>query len=531
MNFQNNLETSGNLQTHSFAELLVEIARVKLNGSLRLAREAQKIAVYFDAGEAVFAVSNAREHRIYEILLRAEKITKEHLVTIPEFTNDLALKEYLSRNEGFEKKDLNALFSAQITEIFRSALAWRTGEWVFSPLVRIKGDLRFAFDLNNLLVEHARLLPPAEIDRKFTNLQEFIRAVPALPAGVNLTSQEFFVFSRFENDELPIEKLQTLSGLPEPEARRIIYTLLLGGALTRENRNPAFSEKKLNAIASARLSLKKDERATPPPVVQLPKTKSAAPPETIETVETQKPAAAAEAAPIEEPLSLEEYLDRVEKAANFYEMFALAPDAAVPEIKKIYFGLAKRFHPDLYHKETDAKLLQRVQTAFTKVAHAYDTLKTENTRGVYDFRMRKELAELKAIQKEETTREEIDVGKQNDQAEEHFKQGFGSLVNGDYEAAIAPLARAAHFGKGNARYHAYYGKALAADARQRHKAESELQTAVKLDGANADYRMMLAEFFVQFNLLKRAEGELNRLLAIAPNHREAKRLLDSLPKK
>ena len=33
------------------------------------------------------------------------------------------------------------------------------------------------------------------------------------------------------------------------------------------------------------------------------------------------------------------------------------------------------------------------------------------------------------------------------------------------------------------------------------------------------------------NLLKRAEGELNRLLMITPDHKEAQLLLDSLPKK
>jgi hypothetical protein len=41
---------------------------------------------------------------------------------------------------------------------------------------------------------------------------------------------------------------------------------------------------------------------------------------------------------------------------------------------------------------------------------------------------------------------------------------------------------------------------------------------------------MLAEFFIQFNLLKRAEGELNRLLAVYPSNREARELLDSLRK-
>ena len=87
-----------------------------------------------------------------------------------------------------------------------------------------------------------------------------------------------------------------------------------------------------------------------------------------------------------------------------------------------------------------------------------------------------------------------------------------------------------HFNPKNARYHAYYGKALSADEKQKHKAESELQAALKIDPNNPTFRILLAEFFIQFNLLKRAEGELKRLLDLFPSNREARDLLDSLQK-
>ncbi|MGB2913421.1 MAG: tetratricopeptide repeat protein, partial [Pyrinomonadaceae bacterium] len=87
-----------------------------------------------------------------------------------------------------------------------------------------------------------------------------------------------------------------------------------------------------------------------------------------------------------------------------------------------------------------------------------------------------------------------------------------------------------HYAPKNARYHAYYGKALSADGSQRHKAESEMQAALKLDPNNPTFRILLAEFYIQFNLLKRAEGELTRLLAVFPSNREAQDLLASLQK-
>ncbi len=522
MESQNALETLGNLRINPLAELLVEIAQNKLNGSLRVMNAAQKIAVYFDTGDTVFAVSNARQHRLYEMLLQAEKITREQLAAIPDYANDLALKENLIKNNLLERKEVERLFSRQISEIAKTALAWREAEWTFSPLVRIKGGIRFSVDMPNTLIEYARNLPAEEIARKFKNPLESLRVKSAIPAGVNLSPPESFVFSRFETKASAIEEIQTTSGLPEAETLRILYALWLGGLIVRKIPNAAFSERKILAMSSASLALKKDN-ALPAiqPAIQFTKIEL--------TAETE--AKPEEAAPVEKQISVEEYLDRVEKATNFYEFFALPPGAATAEIKQNYFGLAKRFHPDLYYKETDAKLLQRIQAAFTELAHAYDTLKSESSRNLYDFKIRKESAEIKAVQSAETTPDEIDLQKQTDQGRENFEQGFSFLMDGNHNAAVPYLARAAHFAKDNARYHAYYGKALSMDDRQRHKAETELQTAIKLDGAHANYRIMLAEFFVRFGLVKRAEGELNRLLAIYPSNGEARTLLDSLAKK
>lgn len=526
MESQSSLDTNGDLRINSLAELIAEIAQNKLDGSLRTTNADQKIAVYFVDGELVFAVSNARQHRLFEILLQAGRITKDQLTAIPEFTNDLALKENLLKNNLFEKAEINDFFSGQIYAIIENALVWQVGEWTFSPLVKIKSDIRFGINLLKLLIEHARSLPPEEVVRRIADPRESFKVKADLPADISLSPHESFVFSRFEAAAMTIEEVQNLSGLPEAETRRILYVLWLGGWLTRENWNAAFSERKVSAILSARLHLKKNE----PLPVQIPNGKidespSKTKPETVAEVVIEKEKTA------EPQISLAEYLDRVEQATNFYELFGLAPDSVITEIKQTYFGLAKRFHPDLFHKEEDTKLLQKIQSSFTRLAQAYDTLKTENSREVYDFRMRKELAEMKAVQAKETTTDDIKTQKEVDQAAEHFDLGFGFLMDENITAALPFLARAVHFDGTNARYHAYYGKALTANPKQRHKAESELQAAIKLDSENAIYRMMLAEFFAQFKLFRRAEGELKRLLTLQPNNTEARMLLDSLPKK
>jgi len=523
MSSQNNLEIKGNLREFTLAELLVEIAQVRLNGSLRLSCESQKTVIYFDAGEVVFAVSNARAFRLFEMLLRDNKITKEQLLKFTDFTNDFLLGQNLLKDNSFSKPEVDALFVRQIEDILKNGFDWLEGDWTFNPLVRVKGGIRFTIGLNKLLMEYARGLSDEAIVCRFKSLKEVFTVQHAMLVHINLSPQESFVFSRFESSGLTVESVKFLSGLPDSEIFKILYTLRLGGLLNRQNSKSAFSDRKTSEILSANISLIKGQKplvfAEPKPIKhEMPKTRQAEMPFEINQPIAKKP-------------SLEQYLARVESTTNFYEILGIESEAVQTEIKQAYFSLAKHFHPDLFHKESDTQLQQRVQQAFSKLAQAYDTLRYEKNREVYNFKMRKELERKEVRRKTNFGTEDVNLQKQFEQASDDFEQGFSLLMDEEFEAAIPYLARAVHSAKDNARYHAYYGKALASDSNRLHKAEAELQTAVKLDESNPDFRIMLAEFFIQVNLPKRAEGELNRLLTTFPGNKEAKILLDSLQRK
>ena len=208
-------------------------------------------------------------------------------------------------------------------------------------------------------------------------------------------------------------------------------------------------------------------------------------------------------------------------------MLSVSHKATTAEIKQAYFNLAKRFHPDLFHRQTDAKTQSRIQHAFTEIAHAYEILREEETRKTYDFRLRRLLQELDKLTPEQRNQPKV-AQKTLTEASEIFEHGFNLLMEEEYEQALPYIIRAVHLAPETARYHAYYGKLLAMDKNQRYKAEAEFQTAIKLEAGDPTYRIMLAEFFIQYNLPKRAEGELGRLLAIFPDNKEARTLLDSL---
>jgi curved DNA-binding protein CbpA len=520
------LEINGNITAHPLAELLVEILQSRLVGSLRLSRHNSKTIIYVRGGEVVFAVSNQRQHRIFEILLGDETITKQQLVEIPEFTNDLLLARALQEKEILNDSGVKSLFTRQIEGILRDAISWKDGVWTFSPLARIKDDIHYKIDTLNLLVEYARNLSKDVLVRRFKSFKESFGRKPNPPAQVSLHPQEAFLLSRFENSFLKIEDIKSLSGLSDVETLQRLYILWLAGFLYRENWDTPFKDHQVSAISSAKFELKKQA-----PQVETETVKTAAPGQFQKTdPKPEESKKEAPAPPTKPELTVEKYLEQVEKAETHYELMRISHKATTDEIKKAYFNLAKRFHPDLFQKRTDAKTRYRIQRAFTEIAHAYEVLRDEEKRRSYDYKLRKILDELDKLSPEQRSKPKPEQ-KTLTEASEIFEYGFNLLMEEDYEQALPYILRAVHLSPNVARYHAYYGKLLAVDKSHRFKAEAELQAAIKLEPDNPTFRIMLAEFFIQYNLLKRAEGELNRLLAMSPNNQEARALLDSLQNK
>lgn len=527
MTAQNNLEIKGNLLSHPFAELLLESSEAGLTGSFRLSSETNKVIVYLNNGKVVFAVSNARRHRLFETLLREKVVSQTQLTGIPNLANDLELGANLKTKNILSESKINEMFSVQIAEILQSVFKWTEGGWIFSPQNRIREIIRFETNLPPLLLNYGRGLSDETVTERLKDSRQTFGAKPFFSTNVELHPTEAFVLSRFEKSFLPAHELQILSSLPDSAVAKILYTLWLGGFLFRQNWQAAFSKRKISEILSAKLSLKKEINETPEELAA-PKPVVSVAPISILNETIVKPII--EEKPVQKEFSLEEYLDQVENAPSHYEVLNVTRDADLKEIKPRYFSLAKQFHPDMFHQEKDSMLLQRIQAAFAKIAQAYETLKDAEARKVYDYKLDKNLI----VQKPKNAGDSSPMFAAEQQkifAKECFEQGFSLLMEDEYEEATTLLARAAQAMPNNAKYRAYYGKALSADETQRYKADTELQTAIKLEPQNIDFRLMSAEFYIQYELFKRAEGELKRLLSISPNHPEALRLLENLSSK
>src|SRR2546423_1790798 len=343
----------GQLKQNPPGELFREISQASLSGALRLAADRAKVIVYFNDGHIIFAASNVRSHRLVEILKRNGVISNEQLGELP--ANDDQLADLLLQRGTLTAATLLAVRTNQVSDILRIALLWTEGSWQFDQRVRIAAENRVAIDLKSLLLDSARHLPPDYIASRFAGNEETIDVSENNGHEVKLRPSEAFVLSRI-NARMTLGELQMISGLPECDTRRAVYGLSLCGLL-RRSIWPA-SNIKVNSSAL----VKKYQKLVSPPVKKI-----------------DEPAPTAS----NEPADLDALFARLEKTDNYYDILGLEKQATIDQVKNTYHSLARRYHPDLFH-QSEAKLRSRVDSAFARIARAYETLSDEALRVSYD---------------------------------------------------------------------------------------------------------------------------------------------------
>ncbi len=508
---------NGKLNDQPLAELIREISSKGFSGTLRLEQERAKTAVYFENGQVIFAASNLRTLRLREYLRKRALVSEKELATFEDNRSDVSLAKALCSKGVLRQEDIDALLSTIVADTLRVALLWADGTWDFNERARLDEPVRVTVNTNNLLREAAQRMASKFVALRFRNPNEMISRALEVSRIDNFVAAESFILSRLDSPT-KLEDLVAVSGLSESDAHRIIYGLALSGLVTREYWQNAF-----------RTEAGKTNKE--PTVV------SVAP--EISASEPQRDANRWSST--NEDVDLEAFLEQLSKATNYYEVIDLPATAEANQIKEAYYALARRYHPDRFHLKSGTPLHQKISSAFARITQAYETLTNPKTRSAYDLSLERSKQFSDSAPKSgrdvptpaSTDESEFEMDSSQPgagQAEYHFREGFGALQQGRINAAVTQLAAASRLVPQEARYRAYYGRALAANERTRRLAESELQTAVKLEPGNSTYRSMLAELYFDLKFFKRAQTELDRALVLDPNNASAHSLLRKLEK-
>ena len=512
---------NGKLTDQPLAELIREIGSKVLSGALRLEYERAKTVVYFEKGRIVFAASNLRALRLREYLKKNGIISEKEFARLENPGADLSLALSLHADRKLSRKDLDSLLGNLVADVLRVPLLWTDGTWEFDKRARLDDPVQVSLDPTVLLREAAQRLPLKFISTRFRNPKETISRSPDGSGRNSFLPAEGFILSRLD-EPTKLEELVAVSGLRELDAYRVIYGLALSGFVQREYWQNAF-----------RTQPSKPGTTTPEVAVPSLPEASAGKPEIIDRW--------AQGNEKETEDSLGDFLERLRAATNFYEVLDASPSADTNGIKEAYYALARRYHPDRFHLKSGTRLHQQISSAFARITQAYETLIDTDARSTYDGTIERSRKFEESAPKSTTTPPgpaaadeaafEFDPSAPDTgQAERYFREGFSSLKQGQIGAAITHLSAACRLNPHEARFRAYYGRALAANQKTRRLAEGEIQTAVRLDSSNPLYRTMLAELYFDLKFYRRAQTELDRALEIEPNDAKAHGLLRKLEK-
>ena len=297
----------GQLSEHPLAELISEILEKRFSGALRVARERVKAVVYFAAGELIYATSNLQSFRLSEYL---KKRGLAPIATdVKDARSDFAIADGLISKGVLTRAVLDEVLTEQVTDIVRVLLLWTSGEWNFDGRARLTEPTQVRIQVRQLLVDAARQIDLKFASSRLRNPGEVISPAIDAVGDLNLSPTEGFLLSRVEGP-IAFGELINLSGLPEPEAQRTIYGLVLAGIFIRELPPYAFRAGETPAAAK---SEKKPATGASAPVHGTSKVK----PEPVRDAQQE----------------LKEFLDQLAHATNHYQVLNVPLSADASEIK------------------------------------------------------------------------------------------------------------------------------------------------------------------------------------------------------
>src|ERR1044072_1279690 len=229
----------GKLTDQPLAELIREIADKSLSGTLRLTHGRAQTAVYFEAGQLVYAAANLKTLRLREYLIKRGAISDTEQLRFPVNLSDLDLAEALVSTRTMRRNDVDAVLGILVGDVLRVALLWTDGVWEFDDRARLAKPVQLNLDIQKLLRDAAQRMPYAVVSQRLRNSSEMISRSSEISPTTDLQPTESFILSRLDQD-LKLGELIMLSGLPEIQTRHVVYGLLLRGLLKREFWQNAF---------------------------------------------------------------------------------------------------------------------------------------------------------------------------------------------------------------------------------------------------------------------------------------------------
>jgi len=183
------------------------------------------------------------------------------------------------------------------------------------------------------------------------------------------------------------------------------------------------------------------------------------------------------------------------------------------EIKKAYFRLARKFHPDLFGRDLPPDDKERIEAVFDGITKAYRNLLARSGKP--------------APAAKPAGRPAPDQGRTKD-ADIQFRQAKTLFSTGRYEEAIGLLEDAVRIKNDKADYHLLLAMAQARIPALRKKAEGSFLHAIALEPWNPEAYIGLGLLYKNEGMLTRARKQFEKAVETDPDHAVARRELKEI---
>jgi len=218
----------------------------------------------------------------------------------------------------------------------------------------------------------------------------------------------------------------------------------------------------------------------------------------------------------ENPVSFLAEVDRMlqsTRTETFYQLLNVERDAPRSEVKRNFYQLAGRFHPDhhMEHPEWTPRLLTLMEGLTT----AYKTLSDDRTKKEYDLLLARGAAGNGSSDSRGL-------------AQGYLQKAQECMAEKNIAGSILWLHRAIESEPGSSSHRAMLGRCLSAVPEYRREAIEQFEMAIELDSRNVAAHLGYGELLEILKAPWRARSHYMRVLELDANHREARERLNRL---
>jgi len=452
------------------ARYLRDIYIEKKRGQLVFRREKTQKYLFFQDGNLIFAKTNQENELLGEILYKLGKISQESYDNIEEYIEPMEIIGQVLLKRGLIlEQDLVDGISYQMREITLNTFPIFDGNFRFQEREDLSlEDIDIKISIPILIADGIRRM-------KFdSNLKKFLKDQTISPKDrgliLHLTEKEKDMLNRVKANSFPPDIVKG-SGFNPEDFWKALYLFYCLDLIELEDETSVLDK-------AGDSSFKAGDS------------------------DTQKR--------VED---VEEFSQRIH-GMNFYQILDVSKSASLNDIKKSYFGLARKYHPDLFDRKTLAAKKELIDDVFDKITKAYQTLSDEAARAAYD----KQLAE-------EDVGDKRGVAKQ---AEKKFRQAKTLYNMGRNEEAIAYLEEAIRLDPHKSSYFLLMAMIEGKIPSYLKKAEAHFREAIRLEPWSADGYLGLGLLYKNADLKIKAVNQFKKALQVDPGNEAAIRELKTV---